>query len=311
MIYRDAEKAHIIALRDEIFRDAGYGIFKGKRYPFVLQNPLLNLWDGIREDVFRYFEENQITWWGGERSGVTGHLLSSQVACLNHLYPIRQRVDMATAILRAIRDDITSAVMMDTGFVEFEVVGRENYLGERSHSRGINATSIDAVMVGKKDNGTNILVMIEWKYTEEYDSKDLYIPARANIYDPLLLSNDSPIRIQKPRDLYYEPFYQLMRQTLLGWLMVENREYECNEFIHIHVIPRENIKLRETVTSPGLVGESMTAAWRKVLKQPQRYIVMTPENMMSPIQVCEDSVSISRYLSKRYWNKDDLPLLSE
>lgn len=308
MIYRDAEKARIIALRDEIFRDAGYGIFKGKPYPFVLQNPLLNLWDGIREDVFRYFEENQITWWGGERSGVTGHLLSSQVACLNHLYPIQQRVDMASAIMHAIRDDIISAVMMDTGFVEFEVVGRENYLSERSHSRGINATSIDAVMVGRKKSGANILVMIEWKYTEEYVSTDLYIPARANIYDQLLVRKDSPIRVQKPRDLYYEPFYQLMRQTLLGWLMVQNREYGCDEFIHIHVIPRENLKLRETVTSPGLEGESMTAAWRKVLQHPVRYIVMTPEEIMRPIEVCEDSASILRYLLKRYWNKDDLSL---
>jgi hypothetical protein len=241
---------------------------------------------------------------------VTGHLLSSQVACLNHLYPIRQRADMATAILRAIRDDITGAVAMDSGFVEFEVIGRENYLGERSHSRGINATSVDAVMVGKKDSGTNILVMIEWKYTEEYCSTDLYIPARANIYDPLLLSMDSPIRVQKPRDLYYEPFYQLMRQTLLGWLMVKNKEYGCDEFLHIHVIPNENTKLREIVTSPGLEGESMCAAWRKVLRQPAAYFVLTPENFMRPIDVCEDSASISGYLSKRYWNKDESLLQS-
>jgi hypothetical protein len=300
MTYRNAEKERMIAMRDTLFRDAGGGVFKGTAYPFVLKNARLNLWEGIREDAYQYFAENAINWWGGEKGEVTGHLLSSQVACLNHLYPLRQREDMATAILRAIRDDITSAVMMDTGFVEFEVVGRENYLGERSHSRGINATSIDAVMVGRKKSGMNILVMIEWKYTEDYDSTDLYIPARANIYDQLLVRKDSPIRVQKPRDLYYEPFYQLMRQTLLGWLMVQNREYGCDEFIHIHVIPRENLKLRETVTSPGLEGESMTAAWRKVLQHPVRYIVMTPEEIMRPIEVCEDSASILRYLLKRY-----------
>jgi hypothetical protein len=33
MMYRDAEKARIVALRDEIFRDTGGGEFKGKRYP--------------------------------------------------------------------------------------------------------------------------------------------------------------------------------------------------------------------------------------------------------------------------------------
>ena len=150
MTYRDAEKERMIALRDTLFRDAGGGVFKRTAYPFVLKNPILNLWDGIREDIYRYFEENKIAWWSGEKSGVTGHLLSSQVACLNHLFPLRQREDMATAILKTLRDDIVMAERMDSGFVEFEVVGRENYLGERSHSRGINATSIDAVMVGKK-----------------------------------------------------------------------------------------------------------------------------------------------------------------
>ncbi len=299
--YRDTEKERIVAMRDTLFRDEGGGFYKGNAYPFVLKNPRLNLWDGIREDVFQYFETNQVAWWGEGKNQVTGHLLSSQVACLNHLGPIRQREDMATAVLRSMRDDIACAVKMDSGYVEFEVVGDENYLGEKSHTRGIHATSIDAVMVGKKKDGANILVMIEWKYTEEYASKDLYIPARAAIYDKLMTAQNSPIRVAHPSDLYYEPFYQLMRQTLLGWMMVENGEYGCDEYMHLHVIPQGNHKLRESVTSPGLKGQTMCKAWQKCLVQPGKYRVLTAEEFISPISQCIDTASIMAYLSKRYW----------
>jgi hypothetical protein len=304
MTYRDTEKARIISIRDTLFRDEGDGLFKGIPYPFVLKNPILNLWEGIREDTYRYFEENKIAWWSGEKSGVTGHLLSSQVACLNHLFPLRQREDMATAILKALRVDIVKAERMDSGFVEFEVVGRENYLGERSHSRGINATSIDAVMVGKKKSGANILVIIEWKYTEEYGGSDLYIPARADIYDPLMARKDSPLRAENPDALYYEPFYQLMRQTLLGWLMVENGEYGCDEYLHVHVIPEKNKVLRETITSPKLAGDSMSDAWKRMLNTPSSYLVLSPRKLLEPIAQCADTSSLTSYLEKRYWGGD-------
>jgi len=301
MNYRDQEKERIITKRDEIFRDPGGGTFKKKMYPFVLNNAQLNLWGGIREDAFRYFKENQIVWWGGEKSGVTGHLLSSQAACLNHLYPIRQRKAMATSILKEIHDDIVDAEVVDDGYVEFEVVGKDNYLGEKSHSRGANATSIDAVMVGKKEDGKNILVMIEWKYTENYSSTDLYIPTRAKIYDPLLTEPDCPIKVNNFKDLYSEPYYQLTRQTLLGWKMVQNSEYGCDEYLHLHIIPVENKKLRETVTSPGLAGNSMSDAWKQCLTEPNRYIVKTPEDFIKPVSACKDTSSILHYLSERYW----------
>ena len=51
----------------------------------------LNLWAGIREDALGYFEANRISWWKGAQDRPTGHLLSSQIACVNQLYPLRQR----------------------------------------------------------------------------------------------------------------------------------------------------------------------------------------------------------------------------
>ena len=131
MSYRDDERKKAIETRETLFRDPGAGIFYKKEREFVLKDPTLNLWAGIRDDAINYFERNNITWWmGDEKSEPTGHLLSSQVACLNHLYFVRQRKDVATAILKSVSAKIEEAVRVDDGYVEFEAIGRENYLGQ-------------------------------------------------------------------------------------------------------------------------------------------------------------------------------------
>jgi len=306
MSYREDERKKAIKIREALFRDPGAGIFYKKERDFVLKDPTLNLWAGIRDDAINYFERNNIAWWmGDEKSEPTGHLLSSQVACLNHLYFARQRKDVATAILKNVSDKIEVALTVDDGYVEFEAIGGENYLGERSHTRGANCTSVDAIMVGKKYDGLNILILVEWKYTEEYSEKNLYIPDRYNVYNPLLDENDCPIEITKYELLYYEPFYQLMRQTLLGWKMVQAGEYQCDEYIHVHVIPENNIELKDKVTSPGVKGSNMSGAWKSVLREPERYIVISPENFIKPASICPDTHSIITYLEKRYWNEMD------
>ncbi|MCK4823429.1 hypothetical protein KA005_47195 [bacterium] len=269
-----------------------------------MQDPSLNLWAGIRDDVIKYFERNHIAWWmGDEKNEPTGHLLSSQVACLNHLYFDRQRKDMATSILKSVSTKIEEAATVDEGYVEFEAIGRKNYLGERSHTRGANSTSVDAIMVGKKNDGSNILILIEWKYTEEYREENKYIPERYNIYNKLLKDNNCPIVTNDYESLYYEPFYQLMRQTLLGWKMVQAGEYQCDEYLHLHIIPEKNIELRDRVTSPGLNGSNMSEAWKSVLREPERYIVISPEEFIKPASICPDTHSIITYLEKRYWHE--------
>jgi len=301
MSFRENERKRMVEIRDDIFRDPGGGKYSKLEREFVLKNPQLNLWGGIREDALDYFERNHIVWWGEGENKSSGHVLSSQIACLNHLFFLRQRKDVATAILRNIRSDIVEAVVVDDGFVEFEVIGNQNHLGEKSHTRGANATSIDAVMVGMKRDGRNILVMIEWKYTEHYGPENKYIPARAKVYDPLLADPDSPIKSQNYESLYYEPFYQLMRQTLLGWKMVQKNEYNCDEYIHLHVIPLKNKDLKERVTSPDLTGKTMSEAWQNVLREPKRYQVISPKELLLPIKNCLDTYAIFAYLEKRYW----------
>jgi hypothetical protein len=291
-------------MREALFRDPGAGIFFRKEREFVLQDATLNLWAGIRNDAMEYFKRNAIAWWmGDEHSEPTGHLLSSQVACINHLYFARQRKDVATAVLKNLSEEIEEAVPVDDGYIEFEVIGANNYLNEKSHIRGANSTSLDAVMVGKKSSGSNILILIEWKYTEEYREESKYIPERYKLYNKLLEEESCPIVTEDYGSLYYEPFYQLMRQTLLGWKMVQHGEYLCDEYIHLHVIPEGNVELKERITSPNLrsKGGNMSDAWKSVLRDRLRYIAITPEEFIKPALDCRDTRSIVAYLEKRYW----------
>ena len=301
-IYREEQRKKAIELRDEIFKDPGDGMFRGKKRDFVLNDPILNLWAGIRDDAVEYFKKNDIPWWYGAEEEPTGHLLSSQVSCLNHLYFLRHRIDLSTAVLKNIDNRIKKPIIIDNGFVEFEVIGKKNYLNEKSHTRGANSTSVDAVMVGEKEDGKNILVLIEWKYTESYDTENKYKPERYNNYNPLLEEQNCPIRTDDFESLYFEPFYQLMRQTLLGWKMVEANEYNCDEYIHLHIIPTKNRDLKQKITSPKMTGSDMSDAWKKVLADKNKYKVFSPEELFNSLEQENDAQSLLKYLNLRYWN---------
>ena len=104
-----------------------------------------------------------------------------------------------------------------------------------------------------------------------------------------------------PEAFYYEPFYHLMRQTLLGAKMVEKKDKGCADYQHIHVIPSKNTELLERVTSPYLKGNNITEAWKSALKNPDKYRVISPKDFLAPCMNKEDSKSFLSYLQKRYW----------
>jgi hypothetical protein len=144
MSYREDQRRRAVSSRDALFKDPGTGLFFGKQRDFVLKDPSLNLWAGIRDDAKHYFSTNRIAWWKGSEADPTGHLLSSQVACVNHLYWLRQRRDLATAVLKGIEPTICDALPIDTGYVAFEYIGSRQYLKEPAFTRGANCTSVDA-----------------------------------------------------------------------------------------------------------------------------------------------------------------------
>jgi hypothetical protein len=322
--YRDAQEERQIELLPLIFKDPGGGVFHffdkqnkskiiRKNLPCVLINRELNLWEKIRTEAIEYFNEYNIEWHkdanGEPKEGPEGHLLSSNIACINHLFFFRQNQELATIILKNIDNRVTNAEIIEDGYVAFEIIGNQNYLNEMEHKRGTMSTSIDALMIGKKQNGKNIIFCIEWKWTEKYYETINFKPKRYEIYKPLLENGDCPIIINDLKNdnysslLYYEPFYQLMRQTLLGWKMVEAGEYNSDEYMNLHIIPNGNILLRNTITATQLKakGNSMSDVWSKLLKEPSKYKVIDYKELFEPIKNNNAIKLLIEYLEKRYW----------
>jgi hypothetical protein len=304
MSFLERERRRLIELRDDIFGDPGMGLYAGQSREFVLMEATANLWDGIRLDAIDYFQRNGIRWHKAEADGPTGHMLSSQVACVNHLYLLRQRADLAVAVLRGVDPDVVEAEIVDDGYVEFEFIGHQPYLGERSFQRGAHCTSVDAFMIGRTVQGSRRAFLIEWKYTESNTSEDKYIGARSEIYDYLVTAAASPFNPIDPRVLYFEPYYQLMRQTLLAWQISEHADHGCTSYRHIHVVPAQNAEFHRNVTAPDfkLPGATVAEAWASVLKRPYQYIGLSPEQFMRPVTEARDARALTGYLRRRYWS---------
>ena len=311
MSFIEEQRRKAIDLRDKIFRDPGGGMFKNEHRDFMLENNVLNLWEGIREDAIHYFNSKEIPFWDSG-STPTGHLLSSQIACINHLFFLRQREDIATAILKSVDNNIKIARRLDdgdndNGFVDFEVIGKENYLGEKSHTRGANSTSVDAVMLAEYPDGNRKLFFIEWKYVESYGSnskaKDKGGPTRIKIYSPHLEESDCPIKNCNLEGLFIEPYYQLMRQTLLADKMTKYKEFGAVDYLHLHIIPKANKELLSINTASGkLNGNTLTETWTNLLKLPNKYKLIDPADFLGPALECPDTKSVLNYLQERYWS---------
>jgi len=101
-------------------------------------------------------------------------------------------------------------------------IGDKSYLNERGgRTRGAKLTSIDAIMRVTLDDDTPMLILIEWKYTETYETGREMRYAddgtdRVERYQKLIEAEDSPLQPGAPDRLFYEPYEQLMRQTLLA-----------------------------------------------------------------------------------------------
>ena len=99
---------------------------------------------------------------------------------------------------------------------------------------------------------------------------------------------------------YYEPFYQLMRQTLWAENMVRNKENErlkVDNYLHVHVIPSENDELLWKEYKVSRKG--MEDSWRDMLIDQSTYVIIDPKTLMSP--TAPKYPKLHEYLGSRYW----------
>jgi len=337
--YRNKEKKKVLGLIDSGWfnGDPGNGYFGGRKYPFVLKCSDNNFYNTILKSAKDYFNKNNIAWWKGKEP--TGHALSSQIACVNHLFPLRNDKEAVLSLLSSFSSDFIDVLTITTdqyapAYISFEQVSDTDLLNEGEPTRGSNCTSIDACIHALHENGSRWLIPIEWKYTETYEIENKGIGPSGEIrherYDELIQKSSQlkycaqelamggpqgygayPIAGTGTSHYYFEPFYQLMRQTLWAEQMVKNRESEtihAENYSHIHIIPSKNIDMLEKIyTSYKWDGQytseykmNMEKTWRSFLVNQDKYKIISPEVFLANIGNKYDD--LKQYLAKRYWN---------
>ena len=208
----------------------------------------------------------------------------------------------------------------DNMYVTFEWNGEKNYLKEYGYnSRGELATFPDAAIKYQDINGNIHIVLIEWKYTERYQAQDKAEgdsgTTRLNTYKEFVNNSDSPLDLsilgqdidQQMKALFYEPFYQLMREQLLAKEIENDASNDAQIVSVLHVCPKGNVEYLSNVTSPRLQQtypeKNVLDIWKTLVKDSCRFLSTTPESLFQAFDVSnfdDDLKNWSAYMSERY-----------
>lgn len=270
--------------------------------PYIIEEgkELMNLYPAIRKDAIEYFQLNGIGWWKSNNAlnMPTGHMLSSQISCVNHLFPLMKPEDSASllSILNSIQERFHFIKILTnpldntkcSGNICFEFIWKNRtLLGERAEKRGAMCTSIDAVVYAETEDHKRILIPIEWKYVETYEHKRA-VQSSIDRYTSRL---DNSSNIKEWKDEYeYDPLYELVRQTMLVEQIIKNNDIELpvDDYLHINVIPEGNVELRSEVTH-----------FSEGLKDKGKFIILEPRKLMLSIKNTHQD--LYNYLESRYW----------
>ena len=310
MKYRDEQKQRVVSLfaGGVIFEhDIGGGMFMGCEREYVLADSDLNIYPPVLESVKDYFKKNKVAWWRG--NSPTGHTLSSQIACINHLFPIRNDKAEVLKIAKRINSRFVDVLVINTdsylpAYIQFEAVSDIDHLNEKTSARGINCTSVDALIYALHENGQRVILPIEWKYTEEYKNQNKAEGQQGYTRQARytsLINESLQLKNENHGIYYYEPFYQLMRQTLWMEQIIKNMDTEtikADDYIHIHVIPPENHDLLDKTYTRSKMD--MEHTWRAQIKDQDKYRIVTPNDLLSSADP-QKYGPLLKYLQERYW----------
>jgi len=276
-----------------------------------------NLYHGIRLSVLGYFVAFGIKWHDGRRCKCSNHLCDSMVSCVNFLFPFADKPEALAALLRPIFPSLKRVMPMeDSGlWLALEWIGLENYLGElkrgdRERTRGANFTSFDAAVRFEDTSGRTQIALIEWKYTESYGrtskAEGKSGARRQAVYRDFFEAANGPIDASKVPDyldLFYEPFYQMMRQQLLAHEMEKHRELGAEVVTVVHICPARNTDFQR-ITSPNLapLGDSATGMWKSLLRKPERFVEVHTEDLLRSFDVSAFPALVDwhNYIEGRY-----------
>jgi hypothetical protein len=270
--FSEQERKHHLALladpqkHEELFENAeGGGCWwnrdeqKWDHYPHILkhENSICNLYAPVRQMALDYFERHDIAWWqqDTDRYFPTGHLLSSQNHCLNHLMAIQRDKKAVMAMIKAICPTITdiypspidSNVEIKDGklhrfnsYITFEFTcDNRNLLHESGDKRGKKCTSVDALVYAKDKNKGNVLIPIEWKYTESYEKTPKERAHQESVKRYVDLANLKSSNLKEwILDYEWNPLYEFARQELLMERIIAKNTFRATDEINSAVRTR-------------------------------------------------------------------------
>lgn len=269
--------------------------------PYIIEEgkELMNLYPTIREDAVDYFQQNGIGWWKSDNAlnAPTGHMLSSQISCVNHLFPLMKgdESESLLLILNSVQDRYHFTKILTNpldkycaGNICFEFIWKNRtLLGESREIRGAKCTSIDAVVYAQTEEHRRILIPIEWKYTETYKHRR----ALQSSIDRYTSRLDDSSNIKEWKEEYeFDPLYELVRQTMLVENVIKSKDDKllADDYLHINVIPDGNIELRSDICH-----------YSEGLKDSGKFVLVSPKQLMQPIK--ETHQYLYNYLETRYW----------
>ena len=295
------------------------GIYMRKPRPFCLPLECAqeNLFRDVRSPVIEYFDSEEIKWHDGGRRRPSNHLCDSHVCCVNFLFPFADKPDALMELLRPVFPTMSELLPMEKQphLVSHEWIGLENYLGEKvprhgKRTRGALFTSADAAVMFEHEDGARQIALIEWKYTEAYSASDLKFSKsgtdRRAIYTHLYEPDDFPLDkdlLLSFDALFYEPFYQLLRQQLLANEMEKAQELGAEVVSVLHIAPSHNVDFPR-VTSPPLrdLGDSVITVWKRLVTEPDRFNSISTERLFGqfPIKRFPELAGWWNYVTARY-----------
>jgi hypothetical protein len=304
--FLDSEKQRLIAWKQETRylseRARAPGRFRGKMRDFCVLPACAeeNLYSESRLAALGYCAAYGVKWHQGQKCKCSNHLCDSMVSCFNFLFPFADKPEALAALLRSVFPSVKRILPMeDSGlWMAFEWIGMENYLGElvrgnRARTRGANFTSADAAVRFEDHSGRIQIALIEWKYTESYGrsskARGKSGERRQRIYRQFFEDPDGPVdagKVPGYRDLFYEPFYQMMRQQFLAHEMEKANELDAEIVTVVHISPTKNTDIHR-VTSPGLeaLGDSALEVWASLLRGPERFVQVHTEELFHTFDV--------------------------
>ena len=278
------------------------GLYRNRMYPFCLplEYAAHNLFHEIRDDAIETFRCHDIVWHTSALPGLpSNHLCSSQVFAVNLLYPFIDKPEALADALRPFFPDIKQMLPVeDKRFIAFEWIGDINYLNEEpkigdSRKRGAGNTSIDAMLMYETADSKKVMLLIEAKYSESYGATYKRFRSdgtdRIRNYEGFFKSPFSPINhdiAPNLADFLYEPFYQLLRHSLLASQILKTGKPKVNKVLVVHLAVNKNKDLL-AVTSPRFrhIGKTTYEVWKKLLKDPSTFSLISIEDFFKGINL--------------------------